>query len=146
MAYAERTTVSVDQTRAEIERTLKRYGATAFAYASEAGRAAVMFEAHQRRIRFDLPLPPLKDSMTAASLKTGEQVHRQRWRALLLAIKSKLESVASGIESFEIAFLGHVVLPDGSTVGQHAAKSIALAYERNTMVPLLPHLDGRASP
>jgi hypothetical protein len=26
MIYAERTTVSVDQTRAEIERTLKRYG------------------------------------------------------------------------------------------------------------------------
>jgi hypothetical protein len=71
MIYAERTTVSVDQTRAEIERTLKRYGATAFAYASETGRAAVMFEAHARPIRFDLPLPPLKDSMTAASLKTG---------------------------------------------------------------------------
>ena len=85
MVYAERTTVTVDQTRAEIERTLKRYGATAFAYATETGRAVLMFEAHARRIRFDLPLPPLaEDSMTAASLKTGEQMHRQRWRALLL--------------------------------------------------------------
>jgi hypothetical protein len=146
MAYAERTTVGVDQTRTEIERVLKRYGATAFAYASEPGRAVVMFEANARRIRFDLPLPPLKDSMNAATRKTVEQMHRQKWRALLLAIRSKLETVASGIESFEVAFMAHVVLPDGSTVGQHAARSIALAYERNTMVPLLPHLDQGASP
>ena len=83
--------------------------------------------------------------MTAASLKTGEQIHRQRWRALLLCIKAKLEGVESKIESFEEAFLAHVVLPDGSTVGQHAAKSIALAYSGNKMVPLLPHLgDGRS--
>jgi hypothetical protein len=34
-------------------------------------------------------------------------------------------------------FLAHVVLPDGSTVGQHATKSIALAYSGNKMVPLL---------
>jgi hypothetical protein len=142
MTYAQRTTVSVDKTRAEIERTLRRYGASTFAYAMEAGRAVVMFEANARRIRFDLPLPPLKDSMTAASLKTDEQIHRQRWRALLLAIKSKLEAVECKIETFEEAFLAHVVLPDGSTVGQHAAKSIALAYSGNRMVPLLPHLDG----
>jgi hypothetical protein len=142
MTYAQRTTVSVDMTRAEIERTLRRYGASTFAYAMEAGRAVVMFEANARRIRFDLPLSPLKDSMTAASLKTGEQIHRQRWRALLLAIKSKLEAVECKIETFEEAFLAHVVLPDGSTVGQHAAKSIALAYSGNRMVPLLPHLDG----
>ena len=141
--FAARTTVSVDKTRAEIEQTLKRYGATAFAYLTEADRAMILFEAHQRRIRFDLPLPPLRDSMTAASLKAGEQIHRQRWRALLLCIKAKLESVESKIESFEEAFLSHIVLPDGSTVGQHATKSIALAYSSNKMVPMLLHLDGR---
>jgi hypothetical protein len=139
-AFAARTTVSVDQTRTEIERTLKRYGASSFAYFSEAGRAVIVFEAHERRIRFDLPLPPIKDGIDAATRKTAEQVHRQRWRALLICIKAKLESVASGIESFETAFLAHVVLPDGMTVGAHAAKSIALAYGGNKMVPLLPDL------
>jgi hypothetical protein len=38
-------------------------------------------------------------------------------------------------------FLAHVVLPDGSTVGQHSTKSIAPANSGNKMVPLLPNLE-----
>ncbi|MCP4304249.1 MAG: hypothetical protein GY788_05065, partial [bacterium] len=130
-AYAERTKVPVDRSRAEIEQTLKRYGATSFAYFSEATRAIVVFEANGRRIRFDLPLPDGDNN------KTG-QVVRQRWRALLLCIKAKLESVESNIETFEEAFLAHVVMPDGVTVGQHTAERIANAYAGEAMTPLLP--------
>jgi hypothetical protein len=39
MAYAEQTKVPVEQTKAEIERTLVRYGADRFAYFTEAGKA-----------------------------------------------------------------------------------------------------------
>lgn len=138
MTFADRTKVSVDQTRTEIERTLKRYGADRFAYFTEIERAIIIFEAHNRRIRFDLPLPAIKNTMNVASKKTVEQVQRQRWRALLLCIKAKLESVESKIESFEEAFLAHIVLPDGITVGQHTQESIAKAYETKSMVPLLP--------
>lgn len=131
MAYAARTEVSVDKSRTEIERTLKRYGADRFAYFTESDRAIVVFEAKNRRIRFDLPVPKANDSK-------GEQLQRSRWRALLLCIKAKLEAVDSKIETFEEAFLAHVVLPDGITVGQHTQKAIETAYSGGSMVPLLP--------
>jgi hypothetical protein len=35
-------------------------------------------------------------------------------------------------------FLAHIVLPDGSTVGDWAAPQLALAYERSEMPALLP--------
>lgn len=131
MTYAARTEVSVDKSRTEIERTLKRYGADRFAYFTEADRAIVVFEAKQRRIRFDLPVPE------AATTK-GEQLQRSRWRALLLCIKAKLESVDSKIETFEEAFLAHVVLPDGMTVMHHTQERIESAYKGGEMQALLP--------
>src|SRR6185437_13211207 len=67
----------------------------------------------------------------------------QKWRALLLAIKSKLESVSSGIESCEEAFLAHVVMPDGITVGQHARPRIESAYKGAPMMALLPGPNSR---
>lgn len=129
--FAVRTKIPADQTRNEIERTLLRYGAKNFAYFSEASRAIIVFEASDRRLRFDLPLP-------GADKDKDVQARRQRWRALLLAVKSKLESVESGIESFEEAFLAHVVMPDGITVGQHALPRIAGAYKGEPLQPLLP--------
>lgn len=136
MAYAARTEVSVDKSRTEIERTLKRYGADRFAYFTEADRAIVVFEAKQRRIRFDLPVPKAND-------RKGEQLQRSRWRALLLCIKAKLEAVESKIETFEEAFLAHVVLPDGLTVMQHTRERIEIAYNGGEMVPLLPAPKGK---
>ena len=129
--YAEKTHVPVERSRAEIERTLTRYGADRFAYLNESGRAVIMFEASSRRLRFDLPLPDGDDIRSA-------QAKRQKWRALLLAIKSKLESVASGIETFEEAFLAHVIMPDNRTVADHAIARIEAAYAGEKMQPLLP--------
>jgi hypothetical protein len=126
MTYAARTKVSVPATRLEIEAVLKRYGATRFAYMGEEGRAVVMFEANDRRLRFNLPVPE------------REQAQRVRWRALLLAIKAKLESVESGIESFEEAFLSHVVMADGQTIYERVREPVALEYKRGEHQPLLP--------
>lgn len=136
MAYAQYTKVSVEQTKTEIERTLARYGASKFAFFAEAERAIVIFEAHDRRVRFDLPLPK-------NDTDKGAKACRQKWRALLLCIKAKLESVASKIESFEEAFLAHVVMPDGMTVGQHSMPRIAAAYKTGDMTPLLPAPKGK---
>src|ERR1700754_3692911 len=131
MAYASKTDVPVDRTRTEIEATLKKYGADRFAYYSEAGRAIIVFEASKRRIRFDLPVPE-------GEAPKEQQTRRSRWRALLLCIKAKLETVESKIETFEEAFLAHVVLPDGMTVGHHTQKTIEQAYSGNQMVAMLP--------
>lgn len=131
--FAASTSVSAEQTRTEIERTLTRYGATAFAFYSSNGRAMIAFEATKRRVMFDLPLPTeLKDESRRA------QATRQRWRALLLVIKAKLEAVESKITTFEDEFMAHIVMPDGKTVATHLRPRIAQAYETGHMLPLLP--------
>lgn len=61
------------------------------------------------------------------------QASRSLWRALLICVKAKLESVESKIESFEEAFMAHVVLPDGKTASEWLAPQLALAYESGTM-------------
>jgi hypothetical protein len=64
-----------------------------------------------------------------------EKATRQRWRALALVIKAKLEAVESGITIFEDEFLAHIVLPDGSTAGDWMRPQIAKAYDKNKMPP-----------
>jgi hypothetical protein len=95
----------------------------------------VIFEVHGRRLWFNLPLQEGADAK-------GERLRKQRWRALLLCIKAKLESVASNIETFEEAFLAHVVMPDNRTVYEHTAPRIAPIANDGEMQPLLLGLKG----
>lgn len=141
--YAAETSVSQDRSRAEIEATLKRYGATSFMYASEQTAAMIGFRISDRMVKFVLPMPDPKSREFThhsrgqrtpdAALKAWEQAGRQRWRALALVIKAKLEAVAAGITTIEDEFLAHTVLPDGSTVGQFMKPQIAIAYEQGSM-------------
>lgn len=133
MTYAMKTAVPVNQSRREIERTLERYGASHFAYGTSPGIAVVMFEANRRRIRFTLPLIARRD----ASAAEQAQFTRTRWRCLLLSIKAKLETVESGISSFETEFMPFTVLPNGQTAGDYALPFIKEAYESKKMPPLL---------
>lgn len=133
MTYASETRVPAQQTRVEIERTLARYGATGFAYGSEVGRAMIGFQTKDRRIRFMLPLVP-PERMTE---KQADQFIRSRWRALLLSIKAKLEAVESGIETFDEAFMSHIVMPNGQTMAEHTLPYIKEAYASGKMPPLL---------
>jgi hypothetical protein len=154
LQYAKDTSVSSEQSQAEIRKTLTRYGATKFAYLEEEERAAIMFEIANRRIRFVLPLPNRKDPRfwktpgrkiqrtSDAAFKEWEQSCRQRWRALALAIKAKLEAVESGIATFEEEFLSYIIMPDGQTVGEHVLPNIEKAYLTNQMPPLLPAIGG----
>lgn len=49
MTFAAKTRVPEAQTCVEIEKTLARYGASKFAYFTEAGRVMIIFEATERR-------------------------------------------------------------------------------------------------
>ena len=129
--FAVDTKVPVMQTRSEIETLLTKFGATAFAYAMQPKGATVMFECAGRRIRFDLPLP--SDTTEAKTAR----IHREKWRALFLSIKAKLVSVDTEIETFEEAFLAHVVLANGETVGHHSRPAIEQQYKSGKMTPLL---------
>jgi len=145
--YAQNTDVPSDRSRAEIEKTLSRYGASSFMYGWQSGAALVAFEMSGRRIKFHLPLPD-KDQFGKTDTgrerasnqieKAYEQAVKQRWRALALVIKAKLEAVETGITQFEEEFMAHIVLPNGSTVGEFMVPQIASAYESGRMPPMLP--------
>jgi hypothetical protein len=147
--YAESTQVSSDRSRSEIERTLRRYGASAFAYGWQEGQAQVMFEMASRRIIFRLPMPdPASREFTltptgrerspSAAEEAYEQAVRQRWRALALVIKAKLEAVEAGISTVEDEFLSHIALPGGQTVGQWLGPQLDAVYARQELPALLP--------
>lgn len=152
--FAQDTDVPVEKTRIELERLLQVYKAKATGFFNSPDGAAVVFEMNERRILFRMRLPDptakeftegrvnqtkaIRPASEAVARGRWERACRRRWRALLLSIKAKLVSVDEGIETFEDAFLAHVVMPDGSTVGDNVRSSIASAYKTNRMTPLLP--------
>lgn len=151
--YASDTTVPIANSKAEIERTIGRYGADAFALTWEVERSTIGFRIHGRLIRIELHLPAPNDPqftrtetgrarVETARREAYEQACRQQWRALLLVIKAKLEAVESGISTVEREFLADTVLPNGQTVGQWAAPQIGRAYELGQMPPLMIALTG----
>ena len=151
MAYAENTTVSAEKSRAEIERTLQRYGADQFMYGWDASKAMVGFRMQGKQIKFLLEMPDVKDRkythtergkrrIDSAIFKEWEKACRSRWRAMSLVIKAKLEAVDAGISLFENEFMASIVLPNGTTVGEFMLPQINKAYESKTMPPMLPLL------
>lgn len=125
-------------------------------YGWEAERAVIQFRMSERVIRFVVPMPDRNDrefTITPTGKKRSatqataawEQATRQRWRALALVVKAKLEAVDSGITEFEDEFLAHIVLPGGSTAGAWLRPQIADAYENQAMPPMLPMLGAGAS-
>lgn len=144
--YAKNTSVSVEKSKSEIEKILKRYGADQFMYGWKEVCAVIGFMAHNRMIRFELPIPDLKDfemspSGRFRSDKSANQHHeqaiRQRWRALKLVIQAKLEAVESGITTFEDEFLAHIILGNGQSLGSWIRPQLAESYERGEMPKLL---------
>lgn len=153
MRYAQQTNVAVSKSLEEIRTMILKAGGDKFATAEEDGYARIAFELHDRRVMFELGLPP-KDAFAtrerygrtvkadpAWQMKEWEQACRVQWRALALCIKAKLVSVESDVESFEEAFLAHIVVRDGSGKTQRfaeiATKAIADSYLKGRLPPLL---------
>jgi hypothetical protein len=114
--YAEKTNVPTDRSRAEIEKLVRRRGATSFGHLTTERGTSIVFEVKNRRIRFDLPIPK--------SVSPVEE--RRRWRCLVLNVKAKFEAVESGIVTFDEEFLAHIVVPGtADTVGKRAAPQVA---------------------
>jgi hypothetical protein len=139
--YAESTSVGSDKSRAEIERTLARYGASSFMYGWDQDRAMVGFIAAGRQVRFVLPMPNREDREFTHTPQRGncrspaqaeeayEQAVRQRWRAL---------AVEAGIVTFDEEFAMHFLLPNGQTVGEWVTPQIERVYAEGGMLALLP--------
>lgn len=146
--YALHTKITSEKTLSEIQSLLSKYKAGKFGFVQDELVSMVGFEIKNRQIRFMLPMPNRenlkKDNRGYIRNKTKinniyEQEKRSRWRALLLSIKAKLESVETGIETFEEAFLAHIVLPEGKTMGEWVIPQIEKAYQSNKMPALLTY-------
>jgi hypothetical protein len=104
--YAQHTRVPVERTKAQIEHELERYGADGFTSGWQGKQEAIGFLVGGLRIQISVERPD------------DDQERRQRWRALLLVVKAKLEAVDSGISTIEQEFLAWVVCGNGQTIGQ----------------------------
>jgi hypothetical protein len=105
-----------------------------------------------RRIRLQLPSPDDPEFThtpaqgwqrePAKARQLWEQAVRQRWRALLLMVKAKLEAIASGIVTWDEEFLPYTVLATGQTVSEWVEENGFLALggavteERRVLPPL----------
>lgn len=149
MPYARNTSVSPEKSQAEIQRTLMRYGAEGFGVFQRVRQASVGFEFNGLSIRIDVELPDRDDETYVRDgrnhvrkpnqrLAAWEQEVRTRWRALLLAIKAKLEAVEMGISTIETEFMPFVVMPDGTTLGQQLLPKLLDVAKTGNMPKLLP--------
>lgn len=152
MSYAENTAVPFERSVSEIVTMIKRAGAMQIGQMDDDAFYAIQFSLSDRLIRFRLPLPSIdampthngrKQALSATQRRDRlEQVKRSRARALMLVIKAKLESVESGIETIEQAFLANVVLPGGATVYDRVSKGIAIEYQSGKPGPVAGLLGG----
>lgn len=117
MSYAQKTKVPVVQTVNEIQKELKRFGATEFGYilresVKDGQQAQVAFRVGRYAVRMSILVPE------------DEQLARSRWRSLLLGIKAKLVMVDEGISTVEREFLADVVAPNGRTVFENVEPAL----------------------
>ncbi len=146
--YAETTEVTVDRSLGQIQATLKQHGGSRFVYGEDDEKFMIGFEMQARRYRFVVPLPQATDKdirytptgkvrLNGTIAPLLEQGRRQRFRALLLVLKAKLEAVDTGITSLEDELLSALVLPNDTTFGQWAKPQVEAAYSLGTMPPML---------
>lgn len=145
--YAAQTEVPVFRSKAAIEQLLIQHGATEFISGWNESHDTLQFKMRGQLIRFVLPRPNPKDrkfnydrSGYALSpvnrTKRIDQADRQRWRALYLVIRAKLEAIQSGIAIYEQEFLAFIVDPiSGLTVGDILVPRL---QEGRGVVGLLP--------
>lgn len=125
-----------------------RYGATEFGYMRREELVIVGFKVLSRNIRFIINIPRKEEFQftdTGRNRKNTqitqawEQSVKQRWRALALVIKAKLEAVESHIATFEEEFLPYIVLPNGKTVAEETLPAIEEIYKTGKEIPLLTY-------
>lgn len=127
-AYAAETGVPVERSKQQLEQLLRAHDADGYHAGWDATRDVVEFLWKGNQIRFELPRPTKKDHQyTPGGLWRSEkqvvlamqQADRQRWRALYLVIRAKLEAVEAGIAIFEQEFLSFIVVPGrNQTIGE----------------------------
>jgi hypothetical protein len=113
--YGAGTRVEVHRSRYELERVLSKHGANEVLFVEADAKAAIQFAMRGRYVQLALPLPDPRDARfthtpsgrvraTTARERAYDQALRERWRSLIVAVRGKLQSVESGISTFEQEF------------------------------------------
>lgn len=140
MAY-ESTSVPVERSQGEIRKLLVRYGCQRLAFGEErddTGRrwAAVTFQAKLYAVRMRVPLKLVDEWAVSEKHRRSrtrtrdevrdllyEQEERRIWRVLAWNLKARMVAVEEGLETFEEAFLPHLLDPrTGRTIFEHLAQ------------------------
>lgn len=148
--YAANTDVPVERSKLELERILRKAGASQYGTASDdvACRAIVYFRLSDRSIRMQVPLPKRSDFVkdprrtwktlpAAEQERRWEQACRTRWRGLVLICKAKLQLIAIGLSDVTREFLADITLPDGRSVAELFQPVLDEAYRTGRMPPML---------
>lgn len=140
--YAEDTHVPVERSRAEIEKILTKYGSDQFTCGWGKDKAVIAFRMQKYCMKIEMPLPiyHVTEDKRGHLMGTDQVAKetRRRWRALVLYIKAKLESVESEIMSFETAFFAHIVLPNKQTASEFLLPKIRDSQGSGEMPKMLP--------
>lgn len=143
MTYAAKTSVSVEKTRAQLDVLLGKHGAPQRRIGTDdvKGHAICEFVLGGHMVKMVVPLPLVSDFIRVhrrgyqhtTSVPEREKLHaqavRERWRAILLLTKAKLEAISLGVATVEGEFLADVVLPNGNRVHDEIRGTLAQAFE-----------------
>ena len=144
--FARNTSVSLDSSRAELERLLRRAGAEKALSGWDCDTAFVMFVLDGVPIRQKIQMPTKnqyakteqgRDRKKDAVLKAWEQGCRQRMREFVHILKAKLISVSLGIRTVEHEFFADICLPSGKTVFEEQEVELSKALKENRLPKLL---------
>lgn len=162
--YASGTEVPVERSKAELDSLLGKHGATQRGVMSDEDRgiACAIFTIKARQYRLELPLPKPETFPNTSKLDWEQEITcpqgwnkwtvqqrrawvegkidqatRERWRAVVLLVKAKLEIVSIGLSSVEKEFLADLVLPNGQRMHAAVALRIEEAYLSGAMPRLL---------
>ena len=131
--YAQDTKVPAGVSKDEIERLLRKAGASQIYSGTDEDEKQILLG-----WRLDGRNYKLTSSTSRPTRRCDEdQIIREAWRVLLLLLKAKLEVIAAGGTTFETEFLANLVLPDGSTVAEDVLPKVAEAYATANMPRLL---------
>ncbi len=135
------TTVPVERSQGQIRELLASHGAREFGFGEaidDDGRpwAAVTFTHGQVRVRLRVPLKlpepgEIRRKVQRARTRTEDEIRfdvmeqeaKRIWRVMAHNLKARMVSVDEGVETFEEAFLAHIVdLTTGLTIYEQLAE------------------------
>lgn len=129
------TTVPVARSQEELRGLLLKFGADQFTMGEGADWAGLEFVHSSTLVRLRCPLRSVDEVLAndsshkskADKLKNAAEHERARvWRVLVWSVKARLVAVEEGLESFEEAFLSHIVNPATQrTIWQGAQEAVS---------------------